>query len=122
MSWKERIRSEHSEPHLKLMRALIAAKPDLHFISEEPISAGPDQMFQVDLLFKEAQLVVEVDGEEVHDHSERQRFKTQRKREALQKIGFKVLNIPTRRISRELEQVLQEIEDAYYQKQVKENE
>ena len=81
MSWRRHFRVTHTNTAMILFAALKRDAPECYFITEETIVAkdeyGKEYGFQVDFLFKEVNLIVEVDGEEVHDRSDIQRAKTQ---------------------------------------------
>ena len=120
MSWYRHFRGTHTDTAMILFQALKRDAPECYFITEETIVAkdeyGKEYDFQVDFLFKEVNLIVEPDGEEVHDHSDIQRAKTLRKKVALEKEGYTVFNYPNQRIIKDCDNVVKEIKEFYENK------
>ena len=112
MSWRRHFRGTHTNTAMILFQALKRDAPECYFITEEAIKIGTSG-FVVDFLFKEVNLIVEVDGEEVHDRSDIQRAKTLRKKEALEKIGYTVFNIPNQRVKEDCNSVVKKIKKFY---------
>lgn len=120
MSWKQNFRGNHTETALKLFQALKRRYPGCYFVTEETIMTGVGG-FVVDFLFKEVNLVVEVDGEAVHDGSDIQRSKTVKKRWALERLGYTVLNVPNQDVIRDRDAVADLVGVTYLEIEAKQN-
>lgn len=104
MSWKINFRGNHTETALLLFYALKRKYPNCHFITEAAIHIG-DGGYIADFLFKEVNMVVEVDGKEVHDSSPIQRAKTQRKKKALIAAGYEYLSFTNGEVKKDADYV-----------------
>ena len=113
MSWKRHFRGNHTETAMFLFKYLKKHYPHCYFVTEETIKTCGQGGFIVDFLFKEVNLIVEVDGEAVHNHSDIQRVKTIRKKEALESIGYKVLNFTNDEVRYSIDKVAHAIESHY---------
>ena len=113
MSWKRHFRGNHTETAMILFKYLKKQYPHCYFVTEEVIKTCGQGGFIVDFLFKEVNLIVEVDGDEVHNHSDIQRAKTIRKKEALESIGYKVLNFTNDEVRHSIDKVAHAIESHY---------